>query len=145
MLFEADYILYVDGASRGNPGPASYGFAVLNNDGKVLHRGSGYIGISTNNVAEYTALIEALEFALKKGISAIEVRSDSQLLVKQLSGEYKVRTPHIRELYESCLELLRKFAWYQIRHIPRSQNKLADRLANQALDQQKKVKNEDPI
>ena len=143
MLFDAEYIIHVDGASRGNPGPASYGFAVLDNDGKVLHRGSGYIGLTTNNVAEYTALIEALEFALKQGISAIEVRSDSQLLVKQLSGEYKVRTPHIGELHERCRDLLRKFAWYQIRHIPRSQNKLADRLANQALDRQKK--NEDSL
>jgi ribonuclease HI len=110
-----------------------------------LHSGSGYIGINTNNVAEYTALIEALGFALSKGISAIEVRSDSQLLVKQLSGEYKVRTPHIAELHERCRDLLRKFSWYQIRHVPRSQNKLADRLANEALDQQKKMKNENSL
>lgn len=140
MLFDPEYIIQVDGASRGNPGPASYGFAVLDPEGNILHSGSGYIGISTNNVAEYTALIEALRFALKRGIASIDIRSDSQLLVKQLSGEYKVRTPHIAELYEQTRNLLRKFAWYQIKHVPRAQNKLADKLANEALDKQKEKK-----
>jgi len=138
MLFEPQHIIQVDGASRGNPGPSSYGFALLDVAGKVLHSGCGYIGISTNNVAEYTALIEALRFALAQGITNVEIKSDSQLLVKQLTGEYKVRTPHIFELYTKSRNLLKRFAWYQIKHVPRSENKLADRLANKALDDHKK-------
>ena len=137
MLFDAEHIIQVDGASRGNPGPSSYGFAILGPDGKVLHNGSGYIGISTNNVAEYTALIEALRFALAQGMTSVEIRSDSQLLVRQLTGTYKVRTPHIQELYSQCRDLLRRFALYQIKHVPRSENKLADKLANKALDRRK--------
>jgi ribonuclease HI len=137
MLFEPEHILYVDGASRGNPGPASYGFAVYDTSGKLLHKGSEYIGRTTNNVAEYTALIEALRYVLKQKISAVEIRSDSQLLVRQLTGEYKVRTPHIQELHDQARELLRRLAFYEIKHVPRSENKLADKLANEALDRQK--------
>ena len=137
MLFEPDHIIYVDGASRGNPGPASYGFAVIDAEGEILHEGSDYIGTTTNNVAEYTALIEALRYVLEKNISAVEIRSDSQLLVKQLTGEYKVRTPHIQELHEKARDLLRHLSFYVIKHVPRSQNKLADQLANEALDRRK--------
>ena len=114
--------------------------SVLDPSGKVLHTGSGYIGISTNNVAEYTALREALRFVLSHGIHSIEIRSDSELLVKQLKGEYKVRAEHLAELHAECRMLLRRLAWYEIKHVPRSQNKLADQLANQALDDQVKAK-----
>jgi ribonuclease HI len=138
MLFDAEYIIHVDGASRGNPGHASYGYAVLDPSGKVLHSGSGYIGISTNNVAEYTALREALKFALTQGINSVEIRSDSELLVKQLKGEYKVRAEHLADLHEECRNLLRRFSWQEIKHVPRSENKLADRLANVALDEELK-------
>jgi ribonuclease HI len=138
MLFDAEYIIHIDGASRGNPGHASYGFAVLDPSGKVLHSGSGYIGIRTNNVAEYTALLEALKFVLARGIQSVEVRSDSELLVKQLNGEYKVKSEHLAELNEECRSLLRRIAWYEIKHIPRSKNKIADKLANEALDAQLK-------
>ena len=145
MLFDAEHIIHVDGASRGNPGPASYGYAVLDPAEKILHSGSGYIGISTNNVAEYTALVEALKFVLKQGIHSIEIRSDSELLVKQLKGEYKVRASHLASLHEECRNLLRRLTWYEIKHVPREKNKLADKLANQALDEQlmktKPVKN----
>jgi ribonuclease HI len=140
MLFEPEHIICVDGASRGNPGPASYGFAILDAKGKVLHTGSGYIGISTNNVAEYTALREALRLVLSMNIPSIEIRSDSELLVKQLNGEYKVRAEHLAALHQEIRGLLRRLAWYEIKHVPRAQNKLADRLANEALDQQMKVK-----
>jgi ribonuclease HI len=137
MLFEPEYIIYVDGASRGNPGPASYGFALFDAQGKLVQKGSEYIGITTNNVAEYTALIEALRCVLQKNISAIEIRSDSQLLVRQVTGEYKVRTPHIQELHDQARDLLRRMAFYEIKHVPRSQNKIADQLANEALDRLK--------
>ena len=136
MLFDADFIIYIDGASRGNPGHASYGFAVLNSDGEVVHSGSGYIGISTNNVAEYTALREALRFALAQSIHSVQIRSDSELVVKQLNGEYKVKSEHLAVLNEECRQLLRRFEWYEIKHIPRLQNKIADRLANEALDEE---------
>jgi ribonuclease HI len=135
MLFDAEHIIQVDGASRGNPGHASYGYAVLDPAGNVLHKGCGYIGVSTNNVAEYTALREALKFVLKQEIKSVEIRSDSELLVKQLKGEYKVKAPHLATLYEECRNLLRRLAWYEIKHVPRAKNKLADQLANQALDE----------
>jgi ribonuclease HI len=138
MLFDADYIIYIDGASRGNPGHASYGFAVLNPSGKVLHCGSGYIGIRTNNVAEYTALLEALRFVLANDIHSVEIRSDSELVVKQLNGEYKVKSEHLAELNEECRNFLRRLSWYEIKHVPRSMNKIADKLANEALDAQLK-------
>ena len=138
MLFDTEYIIHIDGASRGNPGHASYGFAVLDPSGKVLHSGSGYIGISTNNVAEYTALLEALRFALAKGIQSVEIRSDSELVVKHLNGEYKVKSEHLAKLNEECRNLLRRFSWYEIKHVPRSKNKIADKLANEALDAQLK-------
>ena len=139
MLFDAEYIIHIDGASRGNPGHASYGFAVLDPSGKkVLHSGSGYIGIKTNNVAEYTALLEALRFVLEKGLQSVEIRSDSELLVKQLNGEYKVKSEHLAALNEECRRLLRRLSWYEIKHVPRSKNKIADKLANEALDRQLK-------
>lgn len=134
MLFESEYVVHVDGASRGNPGPASYGFVVLHPSGDVLHEGCGYIGISTNNVAEYTALREALRFILAQKIESVEVRSDSLLLVKQLTGEYKLRSPNLIELHAECKSLLQKLRWYEIKHVRREKNKLADRLANEALD-----------
>jgi len=137
MLFEPEHVIYVDGASRGNPGPASYGFAVFDAGGKLLHKASAYIGRTTNNVAEYTALIEALRYLLSRNISAVEIRSDSQLLVRQVTGEYKVRTPHIQELHDQARDLLRRFAFYQIKHVPRAENKVADKLANEALDRER--------
>ncbi|HJZ11753.1 MAG TPA: ribonuclease HI family protein [Acidobacteriota bacterium] len=134
MLFKPDFIAHVDGASRGNPGDASYGFVILNDRGKIIHSGSAYIGKATNNEAEYTGLIKVLEFALSKKIRSIEVRSDSELLVKQLHGIYKVRAANLQALNEQCRSLLRKLEWFEVKHVPREQNTIADRLANQALD-----------
>ncbi len=138
MLFEPEYVIYVDGASRGNPGHASYGYAILDSEGRVIHSGSGYIGVNTNNVAEYTALQEALRFALKQGIASVEVRADSELMVRQIKGEYKVRAPHLMPIYEECRSLLRKLQVQGIEHVPREQNRIADRLANEALDRKLK-------
>ena len=134
MLFEPQFVLYVDGASRGNPGDASYGFVIQDREGRVLFQRSRYIGRTTNNVAEYAALIQALEFALSKKMMSIEIRSDSQLLVRHLLGEYKVRAEGLKPYYEKCLQLLRRFELYEIKHIPREENRLADRIANEALD-----------
>ena len=134
MLFEPEFIIHVDGASRGNPGEASYGFVITNQSGKVIHEESQYIGRTTNNVAEYTALVKALDFALREKIHSVEIRSDSQLLVRQILGEYKVKSENLESLYRRCCELLRQFQWYEIKHVPREQNKRADKLANQALD-----------
>jgi ribonuclease HI len=134
VLFKPDFIAHVDGASRGNPGDASYGFVIFDDQEKVIHSGSAYIGKATNNEAEYTGLIKVLEFALSKGIRSIEVRSDSMLLVKQLHGLYKVRAANLQVLNEQSKELLRHFEWFEVKHVPREQNKMADRLANEALD-----------
>jgi ribonuclease HI len=137
MLFEPEFIINVDGASRGNPGEASYGFVIVERGGKTVHEESRYIGQTTNNVAEYTALVKALEFAAKKKIASVEIRSDSQLLVRQILGEYKVKSENIEALYRRCRDLLRNFQWYEIKHVPREENKRADKLANQALDKRK--------
>jgi len=140
MLFEPEFVIHVDGASRGNPGDASYGFVILDREGRLLHSGSEYIGTATNNEAEYMGLIKALEFALSKQILSVEIRSDSELLVKQLQGEYKVRAENLEGLFQLCRALLQKFQWYEILHVPRRENKAADRLANKALDAVSKKK-----
>lgn len=138
MTSTTKYIIHVDGASRGNPGEASYGFVILNSSGKVIYQESGYIGRATNNVAEYTALVRALEFAVQKRIKQVEIRSDSQLLVRQLAGLYKIKSEPLAKLHQCCKELLANFEKFQIQHVPREENRLADKLANFALDQRQK-------
>lgn len=128
--------LYCDGASRGNPGEAGIG-CVIFYDGERREI-SEYIGIATNNTAEYNALIRGLEEALSLGIDEIEVYSDSELLIRQLKGVYKVRNQGLLPLYEKVLELLRKFKKYQLNHIGREENRLADSLAKEASWSSKK-------
>ncbi len=128
--------VYVDGASRGNPGPAAIGIVMRDDEGATAVRLSSCIGRTTNNQAEYTALITALEEAARLGAERIDIRSDSQLMVEQIAGRYKVRNPNIRPLYDEATRLLAAFKSYGIRHIPREQNKEADALANEALDKQ---------
>ncbi len=123
-------VLYADGASRGNPGPAGIGFVLLIGKEKISH--SAFIGHSTNNVAEYTALLRGLETAIERGVQDIEVYMDSELVVRQINGQYRVREPHLKVLYNSVLNLLRRFRSYQVRHIPRSENREADRLSKEA-------------
>jgi ribonuclease HI len=135
VLFEPEFVIQVDGASRGNPGDASYGFVISDRNGNILHTGADYIGIATNNEAEYTGLVKALEFALSREIRSLEIRSDSELMVRQLLNEYRVRAGNLEKFHQACRDLLRKFQWYEIKHVPREENKLADRLANQALDE----------
>lgn len=130
----AVYTANIDGAARGNPGPASYGVVVRAPDGEVAAELKKYIGRATNNVAEYYALIAALDYAVSCGLSAFRVRSDSELLVKQMKGSYKVRSADLRPLFERARKLAQAVAHFTIEHVPREQNRRADQLANEALD-----------
>jgi ribonuclease HI len=128
-------IAYADGASRGNPGPAAIGAVLLDEEGRELHRSARRLGRATNNQAEYRAAIAALEAALGLGASGVELRVDSELLVRQLSGRYKVRNPRLIPLYKRVLGLRSRFVSFTVRHVSRAENRVADALANQALDQ----------
>lgn len=125
-----------DGASRGNPGDAGYGFIIKEND-KIVYEGSGYLGKMTNNQAEYIALIKALEKAVALGYKKVELRLDSQLVVMQCLGRYKVKNEKLRPLYKKAHHLLSQFEEYELLHVPRAQNSEADRLANEGIDRVK--------
>jgi ribonuclease HI len=126
--------LSTDGGSRGNPGPAAYGYVLEADDGTVLDARGETIGVATNNVAEYRALLAGLEAALDRGIEELEVVSDSELLVKQMRGEYKVKNEALRELVDDAHALARKLASVEYTAVRREHNELADRLVNEALD-----------
>lgn len=128
------HVLYCDGASRGNPGLASYGFLLLDPDGDVVVEGGRAIGVATNNVAEYQGLIAGLGAAVESGVKELEVRLDSLLLVKQISGEYRVKAPGLKPLQRQAVSLLARIGSARLVHIPREQNTRADALANAALD-----------
>ncbi len=123
-------IIHIDGASKGNPGDAGIGYLIEGKDGTILAKECRYIGKTTNNVAEYTALLEALEESLKLGAKTVEVFSDSELLVRQINGVYKVKQEHLRQLFKKINSLISQFKSFRITHIPREKNKEADRLAN---------------
>lgn len=125
--------VYFDGASRGNPGPAAIGWAVVTSDG-VVAEGSERIGETTNNRAEYAALIRALEGARDYGLDEVDVRGDSQLIVKQVRGEWNVNEPALREKRVRARELLDGFDRWTLEHVPREINERADELANEAFD-----------
>lgn len=130
-------IVYTDGASRGNPGPASYGFTITDENGKLLYEEGRFIGITTNNVAEYTGVLEALRYIQKNyGLKTlnIELYADSKLVVEQLSGRYKIKSPHLKPLIEQIKLLKLELGGAVHGHVPREKNTEADRLANQALD-----------
>jgi len=127
------FTLFCDGASRGNPGPGAYGYALLENEDIVFQEGAT-LGVVTNNVAEYEGLLKGLEKSLELGATSLIIKSDSQLLVRQLLGQYKVRAPHIIPLVDKAKGLLRQFKKIEIFHIPREENGLADSLCNEALD-----------
>lgn len=126
--------LYTDGGSRGNPGPSGIGIIILGPDKKKIKESFKFIGHSTNNVAEYSALVSGLEEAIGLDVADILIYLDSELLVKQLSGEYKVKDPNMKVLFERSLGLLKKFETFEIKHIPREKNKDADRLVNKAIN-----------
>lgn len=126
--------LFVDGASRGNPGPAAIGVIVQDARGRVVGEIAEYLGEATNNVAEYQALLRALKAAKARGASEVEVYADSDLLVRQVTGAYRVRSPHLAPLHAAAALALAGLSKWRIEHIPRERNALADALANQAID-----------
>ncbi|MBZ5702226.1 MAG: ribonuclease HI family protein [Acidobacteriia bacterium] len=128
------YVCNIDGAARGNPGPASYGVTVRDSSGAVVARLKKYIGRFTNNVAEYYALIAALDYAQAHNVRSVRIQSDSELLVKQMRGQYKVKSPGLRPLFERAKKMSQSFASFAIEHVYREQNREADALANEALD-----------
>jgi ribonuclease HI len=132
---DKEWRLMVDGAARGNPGQAGCGAVIYNENGAVLKELCRYLGHATNNVAEYEGLLMGLEALVALGQKSVVVQSDSQLLVRQLNGEYRVKDEKLKALYERALALLRRFDSYRILHVPREMNKLADRLANRAIDE----------
>ena len=129
-----EVMLYADGGSRGNPGPSALGYAVLTMEKELLHQDNKYIGITTNNQAEYHALIAGMEWCLAKGVRKLHVYLDSLLVVNQLKGTFKVKNRDLWTLYESSKELSEKFRKVTFTHVPRELNKLADTEVNKALD-----------
>jgi ribonuclease HI len=131
--------VHIDGASRGNPGPAGIGVLILGADGEVVERLHRGIGEATNNVAEYRALLLGLERTLALGVEDLEVRSDSELLVRQLQGRYRVKHPGLLPLYEAARKQIARFRHFEVRHVPREQNAEADALANEGVDEAVRV------
>jgi ribonuclease HI len=131
---ESAVIAHIDGGARGNPGPAGFGVHVTDSSGKKVEELSEYLGLRTNNFAEYSALLAVLDWALSHKQMSLRVFSDSELLVKQMNGQYKVRNPDLKELYDRARTMVRKLEWFEIIHVRREQNKEADRLANEAMD-----------
>jgi ribonuclease HI len=131
----AAYRANIDGASRGNPGPAAYGVVIHDGRGEIAAKLKKYIGRMTNNVAEYYGLIAALDYAESHGVRAIRVESDSELLVKQMRGQYKVKSEDLRPLFERAQKMSKAFDSFRIEHVYREQNREADALANEALDE----------
>jgi ribonuclease HI len=127
-------VLYVDGGARGNPGPAGIGVVITDPEGTELARANDYIGAATNNVAEYRALIYGLERAQALGAREVEVVNDSELIARQLTGEYRVKSPGLRPLHELATKALQPFERWSIRPVPRAENELADALVNEAID-----------
>ena len=129
------HIANIDGASRGNPGPASYAVVLRDASGKIVLELAKHIGRETNNVAEYYALLAALDYAATHDIPALRIRSDSELLVRQMQGRYKVKSPDLKPLHERAAKLARQIQYFVIEHVRRELNSDADALANLALDQ----------
>jgi ribonuclease HI len=127
--------VFTDGASRGNPGEAGFGVVILDGQGTLIEEVSGYLGITTNNVAEYSALIAALKAIAKYGKTVkVEIFSDSELIVRQIGGRYKVKSPSILPLFEEAQSMITGRGNISLAHIPREKNRAADALANRAVD-----------
>ena len=126
-------VLYTDGGARGNPGPAGVGFVLLQEEKESI-KYNKYIGRATNNQAEYEALLAGLKRAIEEGIHELEVRMDSELIVKQMGGKYRVKNAGLRPLFDKTQELVEAFEKVSFKHVPRGRNKEADRLVNEAID-----------
>lgn len=127
-------IVHCDGASRGNPGPAGIGVQITDDDGTVVAEIARGLGIATNNQAEYTAVIEGLRRALELGATRVTLRSDSRLLVEQLSGRFRVKNPTLQRLHKEVRDVAARFERVEYEHVPRERNTEADRLANEGVD-----------
>ena len=134
-----EFYIQADGASRGNPGKAGVGAVISDTRGRTVKELKCFLGMATNNVAEYRAVILALEKALELGGGSVTICLDSELVVRQLRGEYRVREAHLQILHGQALEILNRFSKYAIHYVPREENRRADQLANEAIDQ--KIKN----
>jgi probable phosphoglycerate mutase len=134
MPTSAVHTAHVDGGARGNPGPAGYGVVIHDADGRKVAELSQYLGHRTNNYAEYNGLLSALRYAIAHQIQALKIVSDSELMVRQMKGIYKVRHPELRKLYDEAQQLTAQIEHVEIRHALREQNQDADRLANAAMD-----------
>ena len=127
-------IIHTDGAARGNPGPAAIGIIIKDEKGNLLARISRCIGVTTNNQAEYQAIITALEKAISLSGRQVVLKSDSELVVKQINGQYKIKNTGLRALYQRVVQLIGSLESFSVSYIPREQNAVADALANKALD-----------
>jgi ribonuclease HI len=128
-------VAYIDGGARGNPGPAGYGVRIQSADGTVLDELHGALGIATNNVAEYNGLLAALRWAVENNVSRVQIRADSELLVKQMRGEYKVKNPGLQPLYVRARLLVAELDDVRFEHVRREFNAEADRLSNLGMDE----------
>ena len=128
-------VAYIDGGARGNPGPAGYGVRVETERGDLIEELCGFLGSATNNIAEYSGLLAALRYANEHGHRSVRIKSDSELLVKQMLGQYRVKNPGLQTLYQQAQTLARALERVTYEHVRREQNKDADRLANQAMDE----------
>ena len=128
------YTAHCDGGSRGNPGPSGYGAVIEDPQGQTVARLSQFLGIQTNNYAEYSGLLAVLDWAIANGAKSLRVISDSELMVKQMKGQYKVKSPGLRPLWEEAKRRAARLDCFEIRHTLRGGNKEADRLANEAMD-----------
>lgn len=127
-------IIHTDGASRGNPGKASIGIFVSDDDYQSIYEEGSYIGETTNNVAEYKAVLRAVELTVQNKVESLSLRTDSQLVVKQIQGLYKIKSEHLKPIFLKCREKIKEIPDFKILYVPREDNKQADSLANQALD-----------
>jgi ribonuclease HI len=127
-------IAYIDGGARGNPGPAGYGVRIEDENGELIDEFNGFLGTSTNNVAEYNGLVAALRYAEQRGHRVVRIKSDSELLVKQMRGEYRVKNPGLQPLYQQARAIAASLERIVYEHVRREQNTHADRLANLAMD-----------
>jgi ribonuclease HI len=132
-------LAYIDGGARGNPGPAGYGVHIEDGSGGVLAELHGGLGIATNNVAEYNGLLAALQWAVDNGHRDVHIRADSELLVKQMRGEYKVKHPGLQPLYARARLLVQRLGQVVFEHVRREFNKKADRLSNLGMDESEKA------
>jgi ribonuclease HI len=133
-LEQAHLVASIDGGARGNPGPAGYGVVIEDEIGRPVAELSEFLGRQTNNYAEYSGLLAALNYTLRHGFKALKVISDSELMVRQINGEYKVSNPTLKELHTRAVKMLDQLDYFEITHVPREKNRDADHLANLAMD-----------